>query len=408
MVRIRIKLRLSTVSGKAGTIYYQVSHKKEVKHITTNIRLLPEEWDGELGRVRKPVFSEEFRLSAVQRQLDHEFGQLRQLVESFESSGKTFRTGDIVTQFLASRSTLFVLAYGDRLTKRLIARGRLGSARNLRCTLSSFSAFLGGKDIPFSLLNELLVGEYADWLSVRGLTSNSSSFYMRNLRSVYNKAIREEGVAQTFPFQRVYTGIDKTAKRSVSEETVIRLKELDLSEKPGLCLARDLFLFSYCTRGMSFVDIAYLQRKNIRNGYICYTRRKTGQRLSVRIEQGVQEIIDRYHSCTADTVYLFPILHTEDQQQSYIQYQTGLRYYNKQLKRLALMLGENLSLTSYTSRHTWASTARKHNIPVAVISDGMGHTSEKTTLIYLSSLDTSVIDRANEELVSSLYGNRCV
>lgn len=85
MVRIRIKLRLSTVSGKAGTIYYQVSHKKEVKHITTNIRLLPEEWDGELGRVRKPVFSEEFRLSAVQRQLDHEFGQLRQLVESFES-----------------------------------------------------------------------------------------------------------------------------------------------------------------------------------------------------------------------------------------------------------------------------------------------------------------------------------
>ena len=226
---------------------------------------------------------------------------------------------------------------------------------------------------------------------------------MRNLRSVYNKAIREEGVAQTFPFQRVYTGIDKTAKRSVSEETVIRLKELDLSEKPGLCLARDLFLFSYCTRGMSFVDMAYLQRKNIRNGYICYTRRKTGQRLSVRIEQGVQEIIDRYQSGTADTVYLFPILHTEDQQQSYIQYQTGLRYYNKQLKRLALMVGENLSLTSYTSRHTWASTARKHNVPVAVISDGMGHTSEKTTLIYLSSIDTSVIDRANEELVSSLY-----
>lgn len=403
MVRIRIKLRLSKVPGKAGTIYYQVSHKKEVKHITTNIRLLPEEWDGELGRVRRTVFSEEFRLSAVQRQLDYEFGQLRQLVESFELSGKAFRTLDIVTRFLSYRSNLFVLAYGDSIMKRLIVKGRLGSARNLRCTLSSFSAFLGGIDIPFSLLNELLVGEYADWLSLRGLTLNSSSFYMRNLRSVYNKAVRDEGVSQTFPFRHVYTGIDKTAKRSVSEETVIRLKELDLSENPGLCLARDLFLFSYCTRGMSFVDIAYLRQKNIRNGYIYYTRRKTGQRLSVRIEPAVQEIINRYHLPASSTPYLFPILRSEDEKISYTQYQTGLRYYNKQLKKLAFLLEENLTLTSYTSRHTWASTARKHNVPIAVISDGMGHTSERTTLIYLSSIDTSVIDRANEELVSSLY-----
>lgn len=408
MARIRIKLRLSTVPGKAGSIYYQVSHKKEVKHITTGIRLMPEEWDAKSERVRQSVSSEGFRLSAIQRQLDQEVGQLRQLVHVFEVSGKSFRTQDVIRNFLASRGSLLVLAYGQGLVRSLVVKGKLGSARNLRCALSSFTRFLGGKDVPFSLFNESLVGEYAEWLASRGITPNSSSFYMRNLRSVYNRAVREKGVLQTFPFQHVYTGIDKTAKRSIDEETVVRLKELELSVSSGLSLARDLFLFSYCTRGMSFVDMAYLQRKNIRNGYICYTRRKTGQRLSVRIEQGVQEIIDRYHSCTADTVYLFPILHTEDQQQSYIQYQTGLRYYNKQLKRLALMLGENLSLTSYTSRHTWASTARKHNIPVAVISDGMGHTSEKTTLIYLSSLDTSVIDRANEELVSSLYGNRCV
>lgn len=403
MARIRIKLRLSTVPGKAGTIYYQISHKKEVKHITTNIRLLPEEWDDEQDRVRTPILSEESRLSAVQRQLDNEFGQLRRLVESLESSGRAFRTRDIVAKFQDSRSKLFVLAYGDRLIKRLIVKGRLGSARNLSCTLSSFSAFLGGKDIPFSLLNELLVGEYADWLSRRGLIPNSSSFYMRNLRSVYNKAVLEEGISQSFPFQNVYTGISKTAKRSVSEETVIRLKELDLSEKPGLCLARDLFLFSYCTRGMCFVDIAYLRQRNIINGYICYTRRKTGQRLSVRIEPCVQEIINRYRVAVSGTSYLFPILRSEDEKISYNQYQTGLRYYNKQLKKLASLLQENLVLTSYTSRHTWATIARKHNVPVSVISDGMGHTSEKTTLIYLSSIDTSIIDRANEELVSSLY-----
>lgn len=139
-----------------------------------------------------------------------------------------------------------------------------------------------------------MVGEYADWLAKRGITSNSSSFYMRNLRSVYNRAVREEGIEQTFPFRYVYTGIDKTAKRSVDEKVIVRLKGLELNDISGLGFARDLFLFSYCTRGMSFVDMAYLRHKDIRNGYICYKRKKTGRPLSIRIEQIVQEIINRY------------------------------------------------------------------------------------------------------------------
>lgn len=405
MTRIKIKLRLSTVSGRSGTVYYQISRKKEVRQITTNIRLLPEEWDASAGCVCKSVYSGYFRLSMIQHRIDREVGQLRQIIRSLELSGEDFSARTVVEYFCSSRKVVSVLSYGQHLISRLTEKGKLGSARNLRCTLSSFADFLHGKDIALSMLDEVVVGEYADWLAKRGITSNSSSFYMRNLRSVYNRAVREEGIEQTFPFRYVYTGIDKTAKRSVDEKVIIRLKGLELNDISGLGFARDLFLFSYCTRGMSFVDMAYLRHKDIRNGYICYKRKKTGRPLSIRIEQIVQEIINRYQKRTTGSCYLFPILHTEDDEQSYKQYQTGLRYYNKQLKKLASLLGENIVLTSYTSRHTWASTARKHNIPVAVISDGMGHTSEKTTLIYLSSIDTSVIDRANAELVSSLTKN---
>lgn len=405
MTRIKIKLRLSTVSGRTGTVYYQISRKKEVRQITTDIHLLPEEWDASVGCVCKSVYSGYFRLSAIQHRIDREVEQLRQIIRTLELSGGDFSARTVVEYFCSSRKVVSVLSYGQHLISRLTEKGKLGSARNLRCTLSSFADFLHGKDIALSMLDEVVVGEYADWLAKRGITSNSSSFYMRNLRSVYNRAVREEGIEQTFPFRYVYTGIDKTAKRSVDEKVIIRLKGLELNDISGLGFARDLFLFSYCTRGMSFVDMAYLRHKDIRNGYICYKRKKTGRPLSIRIEQIVQEIINRYQKRTTGSCYLFPILHTEDDEQSYKQYQTGLRYYNKQLKKLASLLGENIVLTSYTSRHTWASTARKHNIPVAVISDGMGHTSEKTTLIYLSSIDTSVIDRANAELVSLLTKN---
>lgn len=405
MTRIKIKLRLSTVSGRAGTVYYQISRKKEVRQITTDIHLLPEEWDASAGCVCKSVYSGYFRLSAIQHRIDREVEQLRQIIRTLELSGGDFSARTVVEYFCSSRKVVSVLSYGQHLISRLTEKGKLGTARNLRSTLTSFTEFLHGRDIAFSLLDEVVIGEYADWLAKRGITSNSSSFYMRNLRSVYNRAVREEGIEQTFPFRYVYTGIDKTAKRSVDEKVIIRLKGLELNDISGLGFARDLFLFSYCTRGMSFVDMAYLRHKDIRNGYICYKRKKTGRPLSIRIEQIVQEIINRYQKRTTGSCYLFPILHTEDDEQSYKQYQTGLRYYNKQLKKLASLLGENIVLTSYTSRHTWASTARKHNIPVAVISDGMGHTSEKTTLIYLSSIDTSVIDRANAELVSLLTKN---
>lgn len=406
MAKIKIKLRLSTVPGKAGTVYYQVSHKKEVRQLTTNIRLLPEEWDFSEGRICKSALAGNFRFSALQRRIDRETEQLHQIIRNLELSGSEFTSRTVIEHFQSSRHAISVLAYGHQLELRLAGKGKLGTARNLRCTLASFSEFLHGRDILFPLLDEIVIGEYADWLARRGITSNSSSFYMRNLRAIFNKAVREEGVLQTFPFRYVYTGIDKTSKRSVDEEVIIRLKELELTDMSGLRFARDLFLFSYCTRGMSFVDMAYLRQKNIRHGYVCYNRKKTGRPLSIRIEHETEEIISRYRDSTRGTSYLFPILHTDDAVLSYRQYQTALRYYNKQLKKLASLLGEDVILTSYTSRHTWASTARKHNIPVAVISEGMGHTSEKTTLIYLSSIDTSIIDRANAELIASLKGGK--
>ncbi len=64
-------------------------------------------------------------------------------------------------------------------------------------------------------------------------------------------------------------------------------------------------------------------------------------------------------------------------------------------KRNREKLGLVHPLTMYVARHSWASVARGKHIPLSVISEGMGHDSEKTTLIYLAALDTTVIDKAN-------------
>ena len=116
----------------------------------------------------------------------------------------------------------------------------------------------------------------------------------------------------------------------------------------------------------------------------------------------MQRIIDKYECCSS--VYVLPVLRAEDAAEAFAQYQTALNYYNRQLKVLSGLLELDYGLSSYTARHSWATAARNHNIPISVISAGMGHTSERTTQIYLSLLENSVIDTANRQLTSLFDG----
>ncbi|MDE5890351.1 MAG: tyrosine-type recombinase/integrase, partial [Bacteroidales bacterium] len=158
-----------------------------------------------------------------------------------------------------------------------------------------------------------------------------------------------------------------------------------------------------CTRGMAFVDLAYLRKTDLRHGTIRYARRKTGQVMHVRIEPGIRMIIDRYAGACADSVYVFPLLRATDPESAYRQYQSALNSYNRKLRKLSGMLPVACHLTSYTSRHSWATAARKHEVPVTIISAALGHTSERTTQIYLDSIENSVIDSANRTVLAALW-----
>lgn len=398
---VKVRLRLSSVAGRAGTVCYRVSRGGKVQQIATQWKVLPEAWDEVSGRI---LIGGNSGLCELQRRIDGDVALLRRIVAVFESRGSDYAVGDVVACFRTPDRRIMLLGYMREQIALLDACGKLGTARNYRRTLNSISKFLHGTDLPLCLFDEQLVVAYAAWLQRRGILRNSLSFYMRVLRSVYNKAVRQRLVEQTFPFQSVYTGVDRTRKRAVGEEVLVRLKKLRLEHLPALAFARDLFVFSYCMRGMAFVDMAFLRKSDVRGGAIWYVRRKTSQQLIVRIEPCMQEIIDRYTLRSAGSPYLFPILSSHEPQRAYIQYQTALGAYNQRLKRLSELLGLGEKLSSYTSRHTWATAARNHNIPLPVISMGMGHASEKTTRIYLAALENSVIDEANQGLLASLNG----
>ena len=396
MATIKVKLRPSSVVERAGTIYYQVTHRRATQQITTNIRLQPDEWD----TIGEQVVVSVADKNIIQNRIDSDIALLKRIVKDLNNSGVTYSVGDIVKRFKSPECHVLVLDFMQNQIRLMRNANRLGTALNYEKTMKNFVKFLGGVNLPFSAMTEQVIADYNAFLVQRGMVRNSISFYMRIMRAVYNKAVRQKLVEQSHPFTEVYTGIDRTRKRAVSESVISQLYKLNLAEGTPLALARDIFIFSYCTRGMAFVDIAYLKRENIQNGVICYARRKTGQLLSVGIEPSIQRIIDRYSSALSP--YVFPILTSTETKPAYEEYQVAINNHNRQLRRLSKMLPAGCKLTSYTSRHSWATAARNHNVPISVISAGMGHTSEQTTQIYLTMLENSVIDDANQGLIRSL------
>ena len=287
----------------------------------------------------------------------------------------------------------------EDIIKTLTDMGKPGTAVTYRTTLSSFRNYRKGEDISFDDLNSDVLKAYEAYLSGRGVSPNSSSFYMRILRATYNRAVEKGLTVQRQPFRHVYTGVEKTVKRALPIRRIKQIKELDLHDRPAMEFARDMFLFSFYTRGMSFVDMAYLKKKDLKDNSLTYRRRKTGQLLTVKWEKGMQRIYEKY--MIKDSDYMLPII-TSQNTDARKQYIYAAHSINRYLKIIGEMIGLDIPLTMYVSRHSWASIAKSKNIPISVISQGMGHDSEKTTLIYLATLDTVAVDKANSLIINSL------
>ncbi|MFQ8804295.1 MAG: tyrosine-type recombinase/integrase [Alistipes indistinctus] len=394
MATVKVKFCPSSVTGKAGTVYYQLTHRREKQQIASDICLLPDQWETVIRSTATP----DDATDSLQKRINNDVICLKRITDRLEKSNEPYSVHDIVRQWQGTCIQASMQAQIDQLHRCKC----LGTARNYKSALNSFSRFRQGKDLPFCAITEEVIEEYNAFLIGRGISRSFSLVLHENHAGRLQQSRTRTTGRTKHPFQNVYSGIDRTCKRAVNGKVISKLLHLNLTRSRSLEMARDLFLFSFYTRGMAFVDIARLRKSNIRDGIIRYERRKTGQPLYIRMEPCIKAILDRYAERVQNLPYVFPILKTEEPEAAYKQYTIALNYYNRLLKKLSDMLGLEKGLSSYTPRHSWATVARDSNIPLSVISAGMGHTSEQTTQIYLTMLENSAIDSANQKIIASL------
>lgn len=400
MTTVKVKFRPSTVEGRPDTIVYFVTHRRIVRQITTEYKLFPCEWDKKRSRpVATPTGERTAIIRRIAQMMDRDLERLNGIIEKFDRLRHGYSSEDIITEFqrTGKENTLYI--FMESVIERLRQLRHTGTAKNYRAALDSFKRFRDNADVPLEAIDQITMEDYQAYLKSAGLTPNSISFYMRILRAVYNRAVEQDLVKDRTPFRTVFTGTEKTLKRAISISDIKRIKNLDLTFKPNLEFARDIFLFLFFCRGMSFIDAAFLKKTDIQNGVLTYRRHKTNQVLHIKIITPIKELVDRYSS--EDSPYLLPVVtHLENNERK--QYEAALRRINNALKAIADMIRLPIPLTTYVTRHTWATIAKSKNVPINVISDALGHDSIATTQIYLASIDTAVIDKANELIINDL------
>lgn len=390
-------------------MFYQVVHEGRVRQASSSVRLHPGDWDEGRGSVRiSGVCGEGSYLRRAQCQIRVELARFSRIIRGLDDTGCPYASDDVVREYSLYMERGSLSCFMEGVICDLRCAGRIRTSETYRSALNSFGRFLGSyaaRELCVDgvvMLDELdgeLTASYEGWLRSRGATPNTVSYYMRILRAVYNRAVHQGLTDDRHPFRYVYTGVDKTRKRALPLRLISRIRGLDLSGSPALDLARDMFMMSFYLRGMSFVDMAFLRKRDLRGGYLTYRRRKTGRQLVVKWTAEMRRIVEKYPANGSE--YLLPLIREPgvNERSAYRNMNYNI---NRSLKKIAAMSGIEVPLTLYVARHSWASAAKAKGVPLGVISEGMGHDSEATTQIYLASLDTTAVDRANALILKSL------
>ena len=385
---------------KDGThpIAIQVIHNRKKKLFFLKHSLSVDEWDYMLNEPNKKASN--YRL--LRARIKSAVNELESILIKFETSGNDFTVEDIEKQYspekFENKNDIRFDSFVDNVIEELVKENRLGNAKAYSNMKTIFCRLMGDK-ILIKDITESIIRDFIHKMTVNHLKVNSRAVHLRELRATLNKAIKLGYYDEAnYPFRKISVQTQKTRKRAVNRDIIKLLEELDLSDKKSLQFHKDIFLFSFYNRGMNFIDLAFLKVKNIESGRINYSRRKTGQHFSIKLTDKAMQIIQKYNDLKDPDSYLFPIITRHGKE--YLDYKNAMRLTNKKLKKISQLLKLDVNLSSYVARHSWATIAKKAGVSTAIISEGLGHTTEEITQVYLDSFENDTLDAANELVIS--------
>lgn len=375
---------------------------REIKYISLGYSANKKHWNGfELEK----GYANFIRTNKILRK---KMDEVQDVILNLEESGRSYSLEQVEQKFLGKIKKKSVFIYCQEIIDRLNETHKVGNAAVYKDLLRTLKLFRNNKDFNFSDIDYAFLIKYEEYFLAKKVSENSISVYMRTLRALVNKAINEEYCKKedyAFDKYKISKLNTSTQKRAITKEEILKIINFKTEAGSSLMHSKNFFLFSFYTIGMNFKDMANLKWSNIISNRIVYIRAKTGKIFDIKIQARCREILDYYYKANKTPGdYIFPILndtiHTSASSIKDRLHKVNIRV-NKDLKDIAeaVKIEAKHNITLYVARHSWATIQKENGVSTAIISESMGHDSEKTTQIYLKSFINKVLDDANASLI---------
>lgn len=389
---------------KDGTypIILRLSHNGKTLPLSTGYAVPEDYWD-ETNRKIKNIYKGMDNVTRVNNFLQKERARCIDVLTILNDKNELnyLSINELKEMMVIGKSETSFYEYTEQLIKEQIAQKRIGNARSYANTLREIKNFMKERIVTFNEINHHFLKKWEHSYLSRGLSPNGLAVHMRTIRAIFNKAIKERiAEREAYPFENYTIKTKPTKKRAISPEAIQKIVGLNYEPDNPLFETRNIFLLSFYMMGAPYFDLANLKVKNIIDGRVQYKRQKTGKFYDIKITENLKPILDYYTKGKSPDNFILPIIKREKLTEQYKDVLWARERYNVRLKTMAKDAGIEENLTSYVSRHSFASIANNMAIPLTAISEMLGHQKLTTTQVYLAGLQKDIIDNYNEQILA--------
>lgn len=361
-----------------------------------------DDWSFETDRV-KNTFKEHKQLNAF---IDKYTKILDDKINKYQLSDEDFNIEELLISISTQKSKTAKISYTQfhqLHIQELKQADKLSSARIETETLKSIQKFYNKEHIEFKEITSDFLFKYEAFLRGNKNKDSTIGIRLRTFRSLFNKAIKREVTSQSlYPFDKFKVSkIKDSGKKEFLDEDEIKLLKNFETDFQNLFFAKDMFLFSYYSRGINFIDLLLLKKTDITGETISYIRRKTGTNVSFKLNSYTKEIMRKYDS-DSKSIFIFNFIKNNSPTEIYIQNKKKkilTQQINEPLKKVMEELKITKTITYYCARHSFATQLKFNNISIDITQEALGHKDIKSTMAYLNTLPSKKLDQIIENVI---------
>ena len=383
-------------------IVLRLSHFRKTSSIQTGYYVQKSDWDEKNRKIKKSYRGTE-SVSRLNNYLDKKKAAALDIITKLDEDDvlSSLSVVQLKGKIKPQQNSKSFFGYTKTLIAELRKANRIGNADAYAAVAGVVKRYVGEKDLLFRQINLKFLQDFEIHHLSKGNGWNSLAMYMKTIRAIYNRAIKAGIIdAGHYPFKDYSIKTTKTKKRAINTAALKKIFSLELAPTHPLRFAKDMFQVSFNLMGMPFKDIALLRLENIVDGRVKYQRSKTHQEYDIKINAALSDIFNDYTKNKSPEDFVFSIVKRDNLDDQHKDIKWARKRYNKKLKELGKLCGIEENLTSYVSRHSFASLANNKGVPVTAISEMLGHQNLKTTQIYLNGLSSDAVDKLNDDITT--------